>query len=58
MWGYLGYDIVFIIPIIGWILIFMFAFSKGENVNVRNLARSRICTLVIAMILYLVIVVL
>ena len=56
MWGYLGYDIVFIIPIIGWILIFMSAFSKGENVNVRNLARSRICTLVIAMILYLVIV--
>ncbi len=36
----------------------MFAFSKEENVNVRNLARSRICTLVIAMILYLVIVVL
>ena len=58
MRGYFGYDIVFIIPIIGWILIFMFAFGSEENVNVRNLARSRICTLVIAMILYLVIVVL
>lgn len=43
MWGYIGYDIVFMIPIVGWILIFVFAFGKGENVNVRNLARSRIC---------------
>ena len=58
MWGYLGYDIVFMIPIVGWILIFMFAFSREENVNVRNLARSRICTWVICGILYFILIIL
>lgn len=58
MWGYIGYDIVFMIPIIGWILVFIFAFGSEENVNVRNLARSRICTLIVCSILYLVIFVL
>ena len=31
---------VLMMPIIGWILIFVFAFCSEENVNVRNLARS------------------
>lgn len=53
MWGYILYDIVFAIPIIGWILIFIFSFGEDENINVRNLARSRICLLVICIILYL-----
>ena len=53
MWGYLGYDIVFSIPIVGWILLFSFAFSKGENVNVRNFARSYFCVAFIVLVLWL-----
>ena len=49
---------VLMIPIVGWILIFMFAFSREENVNVRNLARSRICTWVICGILYFILIIL
>lgn len=53
--GYIAYDIVFAIPIIGWILVFIFSFGKEENVNVRNWARSRIFSLIILIILYLII---
>ena len=51
--GYIGYQLLFFIPIIGWILIIMYAFGKEDNVNVRNLARSQIYTCVIWVILYL-----
>lgn len=46
---------VLMMPIIGWILIFVFAFCSEENVNVRNLARSRVCVLVAGGIIYLII---
>ena len=46
---------VLMMPIIGWILTFVFAFCSEENANVRNLARSCICTLVVCGILYLII---
>ena len=52
--GYIGYEIIFAIPIVGWILLFIFAFSKGENINVRNFARSYIVPLIIIGILYFV----
>lgn len=52
MWGYLGYQIVFSIPVVGWIMIFVFAFSKDENINIRNFARSYIIFLIICTILY------
>ena len=51
--GYIGYQLLFFIPIIGWILIIMYAFGKEENINVRNLARSQIYSFVICIILYL-----
>ena len=47
MWGYLGYQVVFSIPLIGWILLIFFAFGKDENINVRNFARSYFCFLFI-----------
>ena len=56
--GYIGYDIIFAIPLIGWILIFMFAFSRDENVNVRNLTKSRVCVLAVGGIIYLIIAIL
>ena len=54
MWGYLGYSILFALPIIGVIMILVFSFSKGENVNVRNYARSYILVYVLTAILYLI----
>ena len=47
MWGYLGYSILFAIPILGIIMILVFSFSKDENINVRNYARSYILVYII-----------
>jgi len=38
-WGYLGYTILFTIPVIGFICLIIFALSGG-NVNRRSFARS------------------
>lgn len=46
MWGYFGYQILFAIPIIGFILVLVFAFS-AQNINLRNFARSQFCVLII-----------
>ena len=54
MWGYLGYSILFALPIIGVIMILVFSFSKDENINVRNYARSYILVYIIGVILYLI----
>ena len=55
MWGYLGYQIVFSIPIIGWIILLVFAFSKDENINIQNSARSYIIFLIMSIVLYFII---
>lgn len=38
-WGYLGYSILFMIPIIGWICLTVFALS-GYSINRRSFSRS------------------
>ncbi|MGN0709140.1 MAG: hypothetical protein ACI4LM_02720 [Anaerovoracaceae bacterium] len=47
MWGYFGYEILFSIPVVGWIILIIKAVS-ARNVNVRNFARSYFCFLIIA----------
>jgi len=42
MWGYFGYQILFMIPVIGFICLLVFAFG-GSNKNVKNYARSFFC---------------
>lgn len=49
-WGYVGYTILFAIPVIGFILMIIFSFSK-KNINRRNFARQFWCYLLIAVIL-------
>lgn len=39
MWGYFGYQILFSIPVIGWIFIIVFALT-APNQNLKNFARS------------------
>ena len=50
MWGYFGYEILFAIPVIGWILIIVFALT-ADNHNLRNFARSQFCLLIIWLVL-------
>jgi hypothetical protein len=50
MWGYLGYELLFAIPFIGFILIIVMAFAPA-NKNVKNFARSYLCVFLIAFII-------
>lgn len=56
-WGYFGLSILFNIPLIGFILLLVFSFS-GDNINIRNFARSYFCGLIIVVILVVVLIVL
>ena len=48
-WGYVGYQLLFNIPLVGFILLIIFAFDN-ENVNRKNFARSYFCAFLIAII--------
>ena len=56
MWGYFGYQILFAIPLIGFILILIFAFGGTRNINLRNYARSTFCLFIILIAVILLIV--
>ena len=58
MWGYFGYSIGFAIlllfPIFGWIIIALIAFGAiGNNIHVRNFARSYFCWVIIQLVFIL-----
>ena len=50
MWGYFAYQILFALPVIGWIIALILSFA-ASNVNVRNFARSYFCVLILIGIL-------
>ena len=52
-WGYFGYNLLFSLPIVGFILLIVFSCSNA-NINRRNYARSYWCALLIAAICFLV----
>ena len=54
MWGYFGYEILFSIPVIGFICLIIMSFAAG-NKNVKNFARSYFCVLVVALVIFLVV---
>ena len=58
MWGYFGYEILFSIPCIGFIMLCVFSFGGTSNVNLKNFARSYFCFLIIGIILMLIVFVL
>ena len=51
MWGYFGYEILFSIPVIGWIIVIVFA-TTASNQTLKNFARSQFCLLIISLILF------
>ena len=55
-WSYFGYQILFSIPLIGFIVLLVCAFSD-TNINRRSFARSYFCVLIIAIIIAVILVV-
>lgn len=56
-WAYFGYNLLFSIPLIGFIMLIVFAFDSS-NINRRNYARSFFCGLLLAVIILIVVFVL
>ena len=54
MWGYFGYQLLFAIPIVGFICLIVFSLSNS-NINRRNYARSYFCIVIIALVVCLVV---
>ncbi len=52
MWGYFGYELLFSIPCVGFILLLVFAFGGTKNINLKNFARSYFCYMIIAAIIF------
>ena len=50
-WGYVGYNFLFAIPLIGFILLLVYAFGGTPSINLRNYARSFFCALLIVLLL-------
>ncbi len=48
-WKYFGYEILFAIPIVGFIFLLVYSFN-GSNINRRSFARSYFCKFLIALI--------
>lgn len=53
-WAYVGYSLLFCIPLIGLILIIVFSLND-TNINRRNYARSYLCWMLIGIILAVII---
>ena len=48
-WGYIGYSVLWSLPMVGWIIWIVNCFSSKENL--KNYARSIFCAFLIAMIM-------
>ncbi len=55
MWGYFGYELLFAIPVIGFIILCVLAIG-AKNINVRNFARSYFCFIILILIIVAVVV--
>lgn len=54
MWGYFGYEILFAIPLVGFICLLIFSFGGTKNINLRNFARSYFCFFIIMLVLLMI----
>lgn len=53
-WGYIGWSLLFLIPVIGQIVLIVFACGGTRNMNLRNYARSKLLTLLLLVIIALI----
>ena len=49
-WGYIGYSILYFIPVIGWIILFVHA-GKNKNENRKNYAGAKLIAFVIFLLI-------
>lgn len=56
-WAYFGFRLLFMIPVIGFILLIVFSFA-GKNVNRKNFARSYWCMYIVILGIVLILLVL
>lgn len=49
-WAYVGYNLLFMLPIVGFILLIVFSVDN-DNINRRNYARSFFCVMLLALII-------
>ncbi len=52
MWSYFGYEILFAIPLIGFIFLLIYSLGGTRNINLRNYAQSKFCVVVIIAVLF------
>lgn len=50
-WAYVGYSVLFSLPIVGWVCLIIFTFNSS-NINVRSFARSYWCYLLLSLIIF------
>lgn len=50
-WGYFGYQLLFSIPCIGFIVLCVFALGGTKNINLKNFARSYFCVFLLFLII-------
>lgn len=50
-WGYVGYEILYAIPIVGLVLAIIFSIT-AKNRNVKNFAKAQLIMLVIGIVLF------
>ncbi len=53
-WGYIGYNFLFSIPLVGLVLLFVYAFGGSTNRNLKNYARSILIMMAIVIVLYII----
>ena len=56
-WGYIGYTLLYSIPLVGLIMLFVNGFGS-QNINVKNYARSYLIMILISIVLYIIAIVL
>lgn len=54
-WGYFGYNILFSIPLVGFIMLLVYSFGGTSNINLKNYARSFFCGYLIGLIFLIII---
>ena len=55
-WSYFGYNLLFALPVVGWIFIIVFALNDS-NINRRSFARSFFCVWIITIVILVILLV-
>lgn len=50
-WGYFGWNLLFGVPCVGFIVLVVFALGGTKNINLKNYARSFFCAMLLMVII-------